>query len=163
MAEGLKVLIHDSINILLCKWEDKYEEMEENDFTFDNLYINRQEPLSNLKNRIYDKFKIDRNKEIFCWHYASTKRFLVTVSSKWTGGYAFQLACDKFFLKKIDTITMPSAIDLWRLIIHFRRCIPRLDPVIIRICEWLQNQWEGWTEVSRLSRIVLQLKANKNG
>ena len=57
----------NSINILLCKWEDKYEEMEENDFTFDNLYINRQEPLSNLKNRIYDKFKIDRNKEIFCF------------------------------------------------------------------------------------------------
>jgi len=70
------------INISIFLWNDSYEDLEERDFVSHNLKINRQEPLYNLKNKIYEQFNINKEKELYCF-----KRLETTTTDLFANSY----------------------------------------------------------------------------
>jgi hypothetical protein len=76
IRENENVLFDDfdpnMINISVYFWQDRYQTMEESEFVSELIRINRQSPLLTLRDRIYEQFKIDRSKEIYCFKKLET-------------------------------------------------------------------------------------------
>lgn len=61
--------VYDPFQIILymIKWDDKYSEMEEKDFPYKVLKINRYERLSLLEEKIFGTFDLEKNTEILIY------------------------------------------------------------------------------------------------